>query len=167
MKVISWFRIEGKEYAICEAEEVFPAIEYLDDGYSVDVKHGCCYRSLMIDNLLDAAMMSGDPIKEAVAASMPRWFALWIEDRAMGDDIFQLMLDNWNRSYSWNAMRFGNFYVDDVKVPDVSMVRKGFNMPRMYLSLQENFGLHFAAEVRAAKYKASQGVNIADLYRKK
>ncbi len=142
-----------------------PAIAYREDGYSDEMLHGIGVRSKFIDEFLDAAIAGDDPLRAEVASHMPRYFAVLVPGRyEKGDDLFKLFLNNWNRSYSWSAIRFGNFYIDNVAVPDVTMIRTGFNMENMHKTLEDRYESWFDAEVRSA---GRSGMDLAELYRKK
>lgn len=126
------FEYDGQILAVNENGEVQPkepapdehGIQYADDGYSVEKQHGCV-RNKMVDEYV-ALMETGDEFQRKVAASFPRWFAIFVEGREYTDEERDLLMKNyqqqngnWAFSSGWlGSMVFRGFWANVYRDPN-------------------------------------------------
>lgn len=81
-----------------EGSQVQPGIdiEYADDGWSVEMRHGCLVRNQLVDQHL-AAMRQGDKYQAEVAENAQPWFGNFIDGREYDDETRQLLIRNYQQ----------------------------------------------------------------------
>lgn len=172
MDVVSSFELNGETFHVVKdlpAGELPQVIEYDDHGWSMEDKHGCCFRHRDVDALLDDKIANGTELEQEIAKAHPRWFAVRIPRVCSGrrmtfdepgvEQLFKYNYSQGRQTHVLNGFKMLGFFPgadgynnEDLGAadPECKTAVNGFRQEIVHASFYSNFKTRFAALVRHA-----------------